>query len=171
MLDKNNPKEELNHIYVDKENIVLTNTVWLIIIKHDLNIEKPILLINDKAKYKYGNLQYSDIFGCTFIDDNFNYPDYTRILRKNNDNMSIGFCNILESIYEIQFNNNIAISYKVLSDLNKLSKLVFIDKYDYVSNTLPLSLKGECNDNSGYDYAIEIMMMPYICKEKENKND
>ena len=160
MLDKNNPKTELNHVYVDSENIVLNDTIFLIAIRHGLDIESDMLLLNDKAKYKYPNQKYSDVFQCNYIENGFKYPEYKRILQnKPSKELIKKGVSLLEGVYFTQFNNNLAISIDVLNRLKKLDKIVKIDEYSYRENDLPIELHGCIND---MDVTVAVMPFTFL---------
>jgi len=81
ILPKNNPRKELNHIYVDNDNMVATDTTIMIIKKNILSIDKPLLIINTHAK---DDIKSNDILDNMMINycDAPNYPDYKRIVPK-----------------------------------------------------------------------------------------
>jgi hypothetical protein len=166
ILDKNNPKIEVNHILVDSENIVISDGRYLIIIKHDLVIEEDMLLINERAKFQYLNQKYSDIFGCTYITDGFRYPEYKRIIKRDSD---FNYSNssrkdLFGSIYWLQGSNPIAISYGLMQQLKKIDKYtITIDKFIYADSSNPLHFKGTIEDQkSNIKNEIYITFMPTI---------
>jgi hypothetical protein len=166
MLDKNNPKYEINHIFVDQENIVLTDTRYLIVIKHDLDIKQDMLLINDKAKYEYLHQNYSDIFGSNYITKGFSYPEYKRLIRGDMDFKYSTDGDLFNSIYDIQSKYPIAINFKLFQTLNKLNKFsIYIDKFIYNEYKLPLHLKGSIiHENCSFENDFYITFMPTIIR-------
>lgn len=147
--DTNNPKYELNFIYIDAENAVCTNTRALALYKHGIQNIKPFYihqsivkeaLRNTKAvsytfdthncitaydKEDFELMQYSMTSNKYFID-NFNYPDYKRIIPEETK-INKPFV-VKEQIHGILANNEIAMNPKYLPDFD--SGIVGINKED-----------------------------------------
>ena len=102
--DTNNPKYELNFIYIDKQNAVSTNTRCVTIIEHNQNTEEMWLHLSlaktaikdTKAthfiieesnsiisvdKDEWNIMRYSqDIRNCSYTYSTMKFPDYKRII-------------------------------------------------------------------------------------------
>lgn len=147
--DINNPKYELNFIYIDEENAVSCNTRALAIYKHGVQSMKPFYvhqsiikeaLRNTKAvfytldghncitaydKEEFELMQYSMTASKYFIKK-FNYPDYKRIIPKETKiNKPFVF---KEQIHGILADNEIAMNPKYLPDFD--SGIVGINRED-----------------------------------------
>ncbi|PHR57257.1 MAG: hypothetical protein COA44_06040 [Arcobacter sp.] len=102
-IDTNNPKFELNYLYIDKEHLVSTDTRALAVIKHhghadkDFYIHKSIVDLSIKYKKSlYFDLQPNKIvcldeyereiitisIESLLGERTFNYPDFQRIIPK-----------------------------------------------------------------------------------------
>lgn len=81
ILPKNPDKYELSHIFMDGEYVVSTDTKIMVRKKHDYEIEKSCLIINDKARYR---IEAEDVFNGMPVNYQWasGYPDGTRVYGK-----------------------------------------------------------------------------------------
>ncbi|WP_345993744.1 hypothetical protein [Sulfurimonas sp. HSL-1716] len=101
-VDNKNSKFELNHIYIDDENIVSTDTRAISIIQHDEKVDIPFLICRSiiDVALKNKNAYFYDIHqkGIDLLDkddrhimsiiqpersdNHFRFPDYKRVIPK-----------------------------------------------------------------------------------------
>ena len=142
-VDANNPKFELNFVYVDNESVVSTNTKVLISIKHEQNFDGKLFihgsilkkaLSDRRASYFYLGLNSvasasgmeisnSNIimeYSVPLADENiyWKYPDYRRILPNTDKMKAVEFVenSNLSGIFAI---NKIHIDPKLLPTFKK----------------------------------------------------
>lgn len=140
--DNNNPKFELNFIFIDKENSVSTNTRALCIVKHsalsnttnDMHLHNSLAtaaLKQTKAvsftieeSNKITALDKDDLELMTFgfssksdyLDKDFRYPDYSRIIPESFKSV-IPFT-LKEQIQGVLALNEITVNQKYIPDFN-----------------------------------------------------
>jgi hypothetical protein len=170
LIDDNNPKYELNFLYVDNENIVSTNTRGLCIARHRSGIEKPFYIhkkvvkkaISDKDA-KYYHLSENTVVSIDrdsqeimsyhgkYNSENMFYPDYKRIIPEEfNKKHSFLENNQINGIFAI---NKVHINPKWLPKFK--SGFIHIKQ-----NNLPVAIMNE-NEN------ITFVVMPLIDTFKE----
>lgn len=164
--DLNNPKYELNYVYVDSENIVSCNTRVLAMFKHNEYVPKPFFIHisilkeavkNTKCEYyslddfnKVSALdkktQFEDkplilmsysIETDKYFKDSFKYPDYKRIIPEKT-NIKKPFTN-KEQIAGIAALENVSINPKFIPNFE--SGIVGIN-----SRKLPVKITNEYNN-------------------------
>lgn len=171
-IDKNNPKWELNFCYVDKENIVSTNTRALTVATHGLKIDNHFFIernLIEKATKEKNALYFKiapskitaydkDLNELITLSiekptnkDNYKYPEYERIIPKE-------FEKKISFVDYSQINGMFAIN-KV--DVNPIwipkTKLGYI----YINNkNLPVMIENA-------EYKIKTLIMPIIDRFKE----
>jgi len=171
-IDKNNPKYELNFCYVDKENIVSTNTRALTVATHELEIQEPFFierhLVEKAVKEKnalYFKVAPSKITAydkdlnelITFSierprnKDNFRFPDYERLITK-------------------EFNKKIS-----FVDYSQINGIFAINKVDINPIWIPKTKLGYIciNDKNipvmieNAEHKIKTLIMPIVDRFKE----
>jgi len=163
ILNRNNPKIEINNIFVDKENMVSTDTTILIVKKHNQDIEKSFLIINDKAKDK---LNAEDIVfdeKINYTDAN-RYPEYKRIVKWNGLKEYIPkYDTLIDVLYEISYKKHIILNFiDYATKFKKINKLLpKINKVSYNGENDPIQITAK-------NYII--MIMPMYFNKIQNIN-
>ena len=144
ILPNDHTKLQLNHIFVDDENMVATDTEIMIIEKHNFDFdEQPFLVLNEKAKIpvKAESIELGEKVNYTIAKD---YPNYKRIIL-DTDKTKIytpQYYEFIECLYELShelgfiFNwEHYTVKYK---KINKL--LPKIEKVYYTSENAPVMI-------------------------------
>ena len=102
-------KKEINHILVDSENMVATDTRILIVKKHNMDIQKPFLLINDKAKHVMNTEAIEFNMKASYVLAN-GYPSYKRIIPELKRMVDIN-SKFIKALYEISSKHGVMFDY------------------------------------------------------------
>lgn len=172
--EKSNPKKELNHIFIDRENMVVTDTRILVIYKHEIeDIDGEYLLLNPKAKdaidfdKKDGFFEFGlDVLRRKRLDieDNnnggypLNYPDYNRIVPTEKYTSFDNSCPGIEALYMICQKHSVAIDFIKFSKFFKKVDHVMFDKYHFTESSYPIAIKN--------DY-LTLVIMPLVFPNME----
>ncbi len=173
ILDINNPKEQLNHIYFDEENMVATDSRIMVIYKHGMDIDVPFMAVNPRVKVSksknpkvittdYALTGWVKAGTITMLKDEWAkafppegtriYPDYKRIIPKHS---SEGLANVsgLDELYSRGYYHGIMFNYiEYCQFMKKLDKIEFTKVY-FESKYLPIMLE---NDD------LKVIMMPVV---------
>lgn len=171
-IDTINPKFELNYLYIDSENMVSSNTRALSVIKHGGKVEVEFYICKNivslalkqtKAKFfilSADNIvcldkEQDELFTVSLSSTNsytkFKYPEYVRILPKQDMKMSVPFA-------ESSHIGGILATHGVLIDSKYIPKKFNIDFRGYIGindSNLPIMLYSE-------DKSVQIVIMPII---------
>jgi len=166
--ENNNPKKELNHIYVDSENMVVTDTKILLVYKHNMEIDDQFLLLNQKYKMNMdfniddGFMEFGvDVYRKKALYKEkpkdksyfYNYPNYKRILPTYNSKKFKSHLRGIDALYTITSLNGSVFDYiKFSTFLKKLNKIRF-DRYYFSEKNLPIAIE---NDN------LIVVLMPLL---------
>ncbi|TET89659.1 MAG: hypothetical protein E3J96_01405 [Sulfurovum sp.] len=167
--ENNNPKKELNHIYVDSENIVVTDTRILIVHKHNMDIKDDFLLLNQKCKINMdfniedGFMEFGvDVYRKKILLREkpktgngyfYNYPDYKRIIPKIDSKKFSHHLKGVDALYTLTSQNGVVLDYVKFATLfRKLDKIRF-DRYYFSEKNMPIAIE---NDN------LMIVLMPLV---------
>lgn len=150
ILKKAQPRDELNFILIDKDNIVCTDTKRLLSIRHDLAVRaKSIVdLMMVKAPTKDGYTLDSDLTlsnrkaSVKLNSVALNYPDYTRVIlnKQGSKSFECSKHDIIKTLYKLEFTFNEGFIKDVLTILEDTVVLY------YNSPTLPFMI-GDSNIN------------------------
>ncbi len=173
ILDTNNPKEELNHIYFDEENMVATDARMMVVYKHGMDIDVPFMAVNPRVKVSkakkpkieaidYSLSKWTNIGTIRMLKDEWNkvippegtrgYPDYKRIMPKYS---SEGLAKVsgLDALYKRGYYHGIMFNYiEYCQFMKKLDKIEFTKVY-FENKDLPIMLE---NDD------LKVIMMPVV---------
>lgn len=170
-VDVNNPKFELNYLYVDSKCMVSTNTRALAVVKHSCAVDKAfyvhksivdLALKQAKAKLfllKPNSIMCQDANGDEILtillsdslaDDNYRFPEYSRIIPS-------------VMAHKIPFSNashidGIFATHGVLVDNKHVPKKFGVDFHGYIginSSNLPVTISSD-------DGAVLLVLMPII---------
>lgn len=171
--ENNNPKREFNHIFVDSENFVVTDTRVLIVYKHNMEVEGKSLLLNPKCKADMewnkedGFMEFgTEVFRKKKLLDPgeyegmvFSYPDYKRLLPTSKPL----FFNIgrttkehikgCDALYYITHKHGVVLDYVRYATLIKKMGSIWFDRYYFTNINMPVTIE---NDD------IKIVIMPLV---------
>lgn len=153
ILEKNNPKLEINHIFMDGENLVATDTKILIVKRHNEKMEEGFnaLLINPKAKYPIKS-------EAIILDKTANksmasgYPNYKRIIPQTGKNYGFEKCDGLTLIQLMMAKYNLCLDLLGNSSFYKQLAKMNLEWYTFDGYNMPISIGNK-------EYTIVIMPM------------
>lgn len=126
--DYKNPRLELQHVLVENDRLVFTDTFILVSYHAKTEVDGQALLINDKAKYKYDIQKRSIIFDTMAINDGFSYPNVDRIIdpaNNNEVNISDKDYTLINALYLASINYNVSMDFiKLATKLKALDKIL-----------------------------------------------
>lgn len=128
IVPNNNLKTEINHILIDEENMVATDTIMMVICPHGEEIKEKALMVNNKAKYEI--LVDGVIFNRYPCNSTWSetYPDYKRILPEDiekNRRISANGENLIYAMYRVTHDKGVIFGYvNFAPKLKKLDKLL-----------------------------------------------
>ena len=154
ILPNNNPKYELNHILVDDENMVATDTNIMIIKKHDFNFKKqPFLVLNDKAKTLINaeGIELEEKVNYTMVNT---YPNYKGIMLDTNKIKVYipQYYGFIDCLYELSYKFGFIFNWEqYATKYKKIAKLLpKIEKVYYTQENAPVMIIAE-------EYTVIIM--------------
>ena len=154
ILPNNNQKYELNHILIDDENMVATDTKIMIIKKHDFDFKKkPFLILNNKTKMsiKAEGIELEEKVNFSMAQ---NYPDYRRIMLNTNKTKVYipKYYEFIDCLCELSYKFGFIFNWKdYATKYKKIDKLLpKIKKVYYTSENAPVMIIAE-------EYIIIIM--------------
>ena len=154
ILPNNNPKYELNHILVDDENMVATDTSIMIIKKHDFDFKKqPFLVLNDKAKTPINveGIELEEKVSYTMANT---YPDYRRIMLDRNKTKVYfpEYYEFIDCLYELSHELCFIFNWEqYATKYKKIAKLLpKVEKVYYTQENTPVMIIAE-------EYTVIIM--------------
>ncbi len=169
ILDTNNPKAAINHIYFDEENMVATDTRIMLVYKHGLDIKTPFIAVNPKVKAVELMLKNEKDAGTIgMLKDTWRkvthkekgltlfYPDYKRIevkditKYKNQPAVPLSVLRTikdeedgLSALYSLGYNSRIIFDYVAFSPFMKKLKKIEFDEIHFTDQNHPVKLKKE----------------------------
>ena len=151
ILPTNNQKLEINHIFLDGENMVATDTRILIVKKHGMNIDRECLIVNPKAKDKSIKIDtLIDGMGCS---TNYGkYPDYKRILTKEPMTYMEGDVDGLTLLQIICAEKGMMIDFVNYAAFMKMLSKISFNRYYVGEKNLPITIAND-------EYTIVLMPM------------
>ena len=154
ILPNNNQKYELNHILIDDENMVATDTKIMIIKKHDFDLKKqPFLVLNNKTKMsiKAEGIELEEKVNYTMANT---YPNYRKIML-DTDKTKIyipKYYEFINCLYELSHELGFIFNWEqYATKYKKIDKLLpKIEKVYYTQENAPVMIIAE-------EYIIIIM--------------
>ena len=139
MTPSNNPKLEINNIYVDAENIVATDTTMILIKPHGWDdIVEPFMIVNSKAK---SNVKTTALWNNLAISREGRYAEYKRMIPKDlTDEIELKQHDDLKiALYKLVKEKNVIINFLDFAvKLNKLNGLLGAIKYANVTKNMAI---------------------------------
>jgi len=171
--ENTNPKVELNHYFIDNENIVVTDTRMLAILKHGEEIDSKHLLLNPKFKlgmdwdkedgfYDLGPevLKKKKLLDEPNKEDNsyfYKYPDYKRIIPQTESKYFRRETRGLDALYQLTFDHGIVFDFVKFSPRMKALDKIYFKSYRYSEKTSPIMFEND---------EFIFIIMPLIMREE-----
>lgn len=150
ILPTNNPKLEINHIFLDSENMVATDTRILIVKKHGMDdIDKEYVIVNPKAKDKSIKID-TLIDGMGYSTNYGKYPDYKRILTKEPMVKVEGDVDGLTLLQMICAEKGMMINFVDYAAFMKMLSKITFNRYYVGGKNLPITIAND-------EYTIVLM--------------
>jgi hypothetical protein len=154
--DVNYYAEARRHVYIDEEHIVATDGAVLLAYEHNLDIEKPALIVNQRDKS--GEIK-ADILieGTPAYTGSFQYPDYHRVLNPGTVDVAQSDPFLIYTLYSITKKTGAVFNYVRYATLLKtLDKKIKVESY-FISTDpgLPTTISG-----SIAEHKIHFVFMP-----------
>ena len=153
----NSPKLELNNFYMNEEDLVVTDTRFLLIAKHGMvEADGEFLLVNPKAKHPLSSSGFMTLVGNEIYGVNTEmvagYPKYQRIIPSVTQNKTLRDpLDGLTLLYKLTAEYGVVLDYVSYAALfKKIAKIEFTG-YSYDTPTGPISI---FNDD------VQIVIMP-----------